>query len=92
MANKDKHINQIPKYTRVVPLPDGVKPPNGMRVAYVRPRYNGAILHDPNAGNYAIMELSSGRLLTRRYPTTAKAGARVESGVGIVGKRYAHSH
>lgn len=87
-----KQINQIPKYTRVVNLPAGLEVPKGMRVAYVRPRYNGAILHDPDSGNYAVMELTTGRLLKQRFKTTSEAGNRVVSGVGPAGKRYAHSH
>ena len=77
-----RHINQSPKYSRVVPLPRGVKPPkNALRVAYVRPRRNGAILHDAKTGKYRIMQLDTGKMLDELFDTAAQAGDRLKDGV-----------
>src|SRR6476619_3401634 len=45
-----KAIKMSPKYTRTVELPEGFEVPEGMRACYVRPRRNGVILHDAEAG------------------------------------------
>lgn len=77
-----KHINQSPKYTRVVRLPAGVRPPaNGLRVAYVRPRSNGAICYDATAGVYRIMRLDTGEFLDEEFPTCSTAGDRLKQGI-----------
>lgn len=76
-----KHINQSPKYSRTVRLPAGVTPPRGLRVAYVRPRRNGAIVHDAVSGIYRIMRLDTGEFLTEEFPTTTQAGERLKLGV-----------
>ena len=77
-----KRINQSPKYSRVVPLPRGAAPaPKGMRVAYVRPRKGGAILHDATTGKYRIMKLDTGEQLDQEFSTAAQAGDRLTHGV-----------
>ncbi len=78
-AAAPKKIKMTPKYQRVVDLPEGVEAPDGMRVAYVRPRRNGAILHDGDT--YRIMALDSGDLLEDEFETTREAGARLKEGV-----------
>lgn len=75
-----KKIKMTPKYQRVQDLPEGVTVPDGFRVAYVRPRRNGAILHNPEEG-YRIMALDSGELLEDEFETTREAGARLKEGV-----------
>jgi hypothetical protein len=76
-----KAIRQSPKYSRVVPLPEGVKAPKGMRVAYVRPRSNGAILHDGKDRVYRIMKLDTGEVLKSEYHTAGEAGDVLTKGV-----------
>lgn len=77
-----KRINQSPRYSRVVPLPTDVKVPEGMRVAYVRKRRNGAILHDAETGKYSIMDITTGTQLRERFETARDAGQRLKQGVG----------
>lgn len=76
-----KAIKMSPKYTRVCDVPEGVKVPKGLRVAYVRPRRNGAILHDAETGEYKIMKLDTGELLDETFEVTRDAGARLKAGV-----------
>jgi hypothetical protein len=77
-----KRIRQSPKYSRVVPLPDGVKPPSdAYRVAYVRPRAGGAILHSREDGKYRIMRLDTGKLLPEEYTTAGGAGDALSRGI-----------
>jgi hypothetical protein len=78
-APAQKHIKMTPRFQRVVPLPDGVTAPDGFRVAYVRPRRNGAILHDGET--YRIMALDTGELLEDEFEVTRDAGRRLNSGV-----------
>jgi hypothetical protein len=77
-----KKIRQSPKYSRVVRLPAGVTPPpSGYRVAYVRPRADGAILHSRQDGKYRIMRLSTGELLSTEYSTAGEAGDTLKRGI-----------
>lgn len=76
-----KKIKMSPQYTRVVDLPEGVKVPEGKRVAYFRPRRNGAILHDAETGEYSILNVTTGEELDEVFETTRDAGARLKLGV-----------
>lgn len=76
-----KAIKMSPKYTRLVDLPENVTVPEGLRPCYVRPRRNGAILHDAESGEYRIMRLSDGELLDETFEVTREAGARLKAGV-----------
>lgn len=80
-------ITQIPKYTRVVELPDGLEAPEGTRVAYLHRRNNGAILFNNETRRYQVMDLSTGKVLRTTYPTAAAAGARISEGVGRARKK-----
>jgi hypothetical protein len=79
-----KAIKMSPRYTRVVELPEGVAAPDGLRVAYVRPRRGFAVLHDADAAEgeaYALLVLATGELLDDRFATTRDAGSRMKEGV-----------
>jgi hypothetical protein len=52
-----------------------------MRVAYVRPRQNGAILHDAKTGKYYIMKLDTGERLDETFDTAGGAGDRLSRGI-----------
>jgi hypothetical protein len=75
-----KKIKMIPRYTRVVPLPEGVNVPDGKRVAYAYNRRGAVILHDADAPKdeaYSIMLTKgpeAGTELADRFPTTRAAG------------------
>lgn len=73
-AAAPKKIKMSPPYTRVVDLPEGVEAPDGMRVAYVRPRRKAAVLHDAEAGEYRILDLATGKLRKDTFATTRDAG------------------
>lgn len=81
--NAKKTIKMSPRYTRVVELPEGVQAPNGLRVAYVRPRRNGAVLHDAEAQEYRILNLATGEVLDEVFETTRDAGAFLKAGVPL---------
>lgn len=76
-----KRIAMSPKFTRVVPLPDGIEAPEGARVAYVRPKRGFAVLDLVALGDddarYALLDLTTGDLLDERFATTRDAGARM---------------
>lgn len=74
-----KKIKMSPQYTRVVDLPEGVEVPDGKRVAYFRPRRNGAILHDGEV--YTILNVTTGEELDEVFETTRDAGNRLKLGV-----------
>lgn len=77
-------INQIPKYTKVVALPDGVEAPSGKRPAYVWTRTGVAVLHDPSAPPpeaYSILVFDTNEELPERFPTAAQAGERIRQGI-----------
>lgn len=67
-----KKIKMSPPYTRVVDLPEGVVVPDGMRVAYFRPRRNAAVLHDGE--EYFILDTASNELRDETFATTRDAG------------------
>lgn len=69
-----KKIKMSPKYTRTVELPEGVSVPEGMRVAYFRPRRGAAVLHDAESGDYRILDTKTGKLRGPVFETTRAAG------------------
>jgi hypothetical protein len=73
-AAAPKKIRMSPRYTRVVPLPEGVTAPEGKRVAYVRPRRDAAVLHDAESGEYSLLKLSTSKELKGRFETSRAAG------------------
>lgn len=78
-----KAIKMSPRYTRVVALPEGIDAPEGMRVAYVRPRRNGAVLHDAEAGAYRLLNLATGEISEDEFETTRDAGAALRVGLPV---------
>lgn len=73
-------MKSTPRYSRVVPVPEGVVVPNGMRVAYNRHKHNALILHDadaPKEEQYAILTTADSVLLEERFATTRDAGQAV---------------
>lgn len=87
-ANAPKKIKMSPRYTKVQALPEGVELDEsvaGLRVAYVRTRRNGAVLHDASAESgkqYLVVDLSTGKPVKRRFADTRDAGAFIRDGVG----------
>lgn len=77
-----KKIKMSPRYTRVVPLPEGVEVPDGKRVAYAYNRRGGAILHDAETGEYSILITKgekAGTELPETFETTRAAGDAMRS-------------
>lgn len=73
-----KKIKMSPRYSRVVELPEGVVVPEGMRVAYFRPRVGLALLHNAEAPKdeaYAVLDVKIGALAPERFATTRQGGA-----------------
>lgn len=90
-----KKIRMSPRYTKVQALPAGVELAEdiaGLRVAYVRPQRNGAILHDPEAEagkQYVVADLKTGKAIKQRFAKTREAGAFLNDGVGARRKELA---
>lgn len=80
-----RKINMSPRYTRTVEVPEGLEVPEGSVLRYARPRRNAGVLHFPEAEKgeqWAVIDLTTGRVLKDRFATTRDAGQRMNDGVG----------
>lgn len=88
-----KKIRMSPRYTKVQALPEGVvlsDEVSELRVAYVRPQRNAAILHDTKADKdkqYVVVDLKTGKAIRQRFAKTRDAGRYINDGVGTAFRR-----
>lgn len=72
-------MKSTPRYSRVVPVPEGVTLPEGARLAYRRTKHDALILAfgEGKETEYAVQRISTGKVYKQRFAKTREAGAFV---------------